>query len=240
MTTVINGQEQLMVLEPMSFSLQTATEVVKSTKFNTEGQIVNAGVAKRKIESVLTLGIEAINWFTMQLAFGEKASTSTGLEIPELRFAGLPATGTQEINDTDIPATGSKVTAAVYTDNKQKMLRRVTGTPVAGEFSVAAGAITVGPGSEGQIIGYRILKTVPTCETIGLDDAAVRFATFSLSGVLKTDSPYTVTKIDIPVLSQEEDPSLDIQSPTKFDLKYTLITEPGKPRPFVLYDIPVA
>lgn len=228
-----------MVLEPMSFSLQTSTEVVKSTKYNTEGQIVNAGSAKRKIDSTLVLGVEAINWFTLQLAFGELASASTNLEIPELRFAALPATGLQEINDTDIPATATKVTCAVYTDNKQKSLLRVSGTPAAGEFAVAAGKITVGPGNAGSIIGYRILKVVPTCESLGVNANAARFATFSLSGILKTDSPFTVTKIDIPILSQEEDPSIDIQSPTKFDLKYTLITEPGKPRPFYLYDVPV-
>lgn len=239
MTASISGQERLMVLEPMSFSLQTSTEVVKSTKFNTEGQIVNAGVAKRKIESILTMGVEAINWFAMQLALGELAATSTNLEVPDLRFGTLPLTGAQEISDAAIPANALKVTAAVYTDNKQKSLVRVTGAPAAGEFAVAAGKITVGPGNAGGIIGYRIMLTIPTCETIGVDANSAKFATFSFSGVLKTDSPYTVTKIDIPVLSQEADPSIDIQSPTRFELKYTLITEAGKPRPFTLIDIPV-
>ena len=240
MTAVIAGQERLMVLEPMSFSLQTNTEVVKSTKFNTVGQIVNAGVAKRKIESVLTMGVEAINWFAFQLAFGELAAVSANIEVPDLKFGTLPLTGAQEISDAAIPATASKVTAAVYTDNKQKSLIRVTGVPVAGEFAVAAGKITVGPGYAGGIIGYRIMLTIVTCETIGVDSNSAKFATFSFSGVLATDNPFTVTKINIPILSQESDPSVDIQSPTKFELKYTLITEAGKPRPFTLIDIPVA
>lgn len=223
----------------MSFSLATNTEVVKSTKYSTDGTIVNAGTAKRKIESVLTMGVEAINWFSMQLALGELAGVTTNLEVPELRFGTLPLTGAQEITDADIPANATKVTAAVYTDNKQYSLTRVAGVPAAGQFAVAAGKITVGPGQAGGIIGYRILLTVPTCETIGVENVAATFSKFSFSGILKTDDDATVTKIKIASMAQEQDPSLDIQSPTTFSLVYTLLTEAGQRRPYTLINIPV-
>lgn len=239
LTTVIGGQERLLTFEPMSFQLATNTDTVKSTKFNTEGQIVTAGTAARAIETVLTVGVEAINWMSIQLAHGELSSVSTGLEIPTLKFANLPLTGAQTIADTIIPATAVKVSAAVYTDAKAMSLTRVSGTPGAGQFSVAAGMITVGPGNEGATIGYRVIETIATCDSIGVAEAPTLFSKMRFDGVLTTDDKLSVYKIAIPELSRETEPSISIESPTKFELQYTLITAPGKRRPYDLYRIPV-
>lgn len=239
MTTTIGGQERLLTFEPMSFQLATDTNVVKSKKYNSEGQIVDAGSAKQSISSTLTLGCEAITWMTMQIAFGELAAVSTNIELPDLKFAVLPLVGPFTINDAGIPATATKVTAAVYTDSKARSLERVAGAPGAGQFAVAAGVITVGPGLAGATIGYRVMKTIPTCESIGVDAAAVRFAKFRFDGILSTDDSTAVQRIEIPELSAEADPSISIESPTRFDLAYTLITQAGKPRPFYLYNVPV-
>lgn len=240
LTTELSGQERLLTFEPMSFQLNTDTNVVKSTKFNTEGQIVDAGSARQAIRSTLTMTVEAITWFSMQLAFGELAATGTDLVIPDLRFGKLPATGAQEISDADIPATANLVSAAVYDDEEAKSLVRVSGVPAAGQFAVAAGKITVGPGLAGKTIGYRILETIPTCESIGVDPNATLFTKLSFAGVLSMDGVNYTHKIVVPQLSQDKDPSIAIEAPTKFNLEYTLITEPGKRRPFFLYRIPNA
>ena len=239
LTTIVAGKERLLTLEPMSFSLAVNTDVVRSTKFNTEGQVVIAGTAKRAITSTLTLGVEAITWMTMQIAHGELASTSTNLEVPDLKFATLPATGLQEINDVAILSL-AKTTVAVYTDDKAVSLMPVTGVPAAGQYSVASGKITVGAGYGGSIIGYRLLSVIPTCETLGVEDGATKLAGFRLDGILQSDSKTHVRRIMIPQLSQENEPSIEIAAPTKMDLTFTLITQAGRPRPYELYNIPIA
>lgn len=240
MVSIIAGQERLLTFEPMSFQLATDTNTVKSTKYNTDGQIVIAGSAKQSVTSTLTMGIEAITWMTMQLAHGELDSTSTDIEIPDLLFGNLPLTGAQTISNSIIPANALKVTAAVYTDSKAKSLLRVTGTPAAGQFSVAAGAITVGPGLAGATIGYRVLRTVPTCQSLGVEADAAKFTKFRFDGILATDDRTSVMRLEVPELSAEKEPSISIDSPTKFELAYTLIVQPGKPRPYYLYNVPAA
>jgi hypothetical protein len=235
---MVAGKERLLTLEPMSFQLSTNTDVVRSTKFNTEGQVVIAGTAKRAITSTLTLGVEAVTWMTMQIAHGELSSTSTNLEIPDLKFATLPATGPQTISDAAVVSL-AKTTVAVYTDDKAISLSPVTATPSAGQYSVAAGVITIGPGYAGAVIGYRVLAVVPTCESLGVEDGATLLTGFRLDGILKTDSKTSVTRIMIPSLSQENEPSLDIAAPTKMDLTFTLITVAGRPRPYELYNIAI-
>lgn len=242
LVTTIEGKQRLLTFEPMSFQLATNTDVVKSTKYNTLGQIVTAGSAQRAVNSVLTMDIEAITWMSMQIAHGEIASTSTNLEVPELRFYTLPATGLQEISDADI-TTIDKVSAAVYNDSfAESLVPMSTGTPGAGQFTVAAGKITVGPGPAGvaRTIGYRVLKVVPTCQSLGVEDGAAKIGKLRFDGILTTDDERFVTKIIIPELSREQEPSLDIQSPTKLSLVYTLIVQAGKPRPYQLLNIPIA
>lgn len=231
-------QRVLLPIEPMSFSLQSSVDLVKSTKYNTEGVVVTAGSAKRKIDYELTLGIEAITWATMEMALGELSQTSTNAKIGSLKFASLPLTGLQEISDTEIPATLANVSCAVYGDDKPQLLRGVTGVPAAGQFSVAAGKITVGPGAEGKAIGYRLFLTVPTCRSIGVEDANLQLLNnFAFEGVLQTDSPNTTTKIYIPQLQSDTEPSISVDGVTKFELKYTMVTPPGRRRPFDLYNI---
>ena len=240
LTTVIGNQTRLITFEPMSFKLETSTDVVKSTKYNTEGQIVSAGSAARSVESVLTMGVEAINWMTMQLAHGELASTTADLSIPDLKFANLPLTGPQTISDTNIPSNAALVSAAIYSGDKAVSLQRVSGTPAGGQFSVTTGSITVGPGYAGATVGYRILKTVPNVQSLGVDSAATVFSKLRFDGILTTDDKTHVYRIEIPELSRETEPSISIEAPTRFELQYTLVTQPGKKRPYYLYKIPVA
>jgi hypothetical protein len=231
-------QRVLLPIEPMSFSLQASVDLVKSTKYNTEGVVVTAGSAKRKIDYELTLGIEAITWATMQMALGELDQATTNAQIGSLRFATLPTTGVQEISDSSIPAVPAKVSAAVYGDDKPMLLRGVTGTPAAGQFSVAAGKITVGPGAEGKPIGYRLLLTEPTCRSIGVEDANLALLNnLSFEGVLQTDSPNTTTKIYIPNMQSDSEASISVDGVTKFELKYSLVTPAGRRRPYDLYNI---
>ena len=58
--TGANIQKVLLPIEPMSFKLTPAVNVVKSKKFNVDGQLVIAGAAKQSIEWSVSLGIEAI------------------------------------------------------------------------------------------------------------------------------------------------------------------------------------
>lgn len=238
MVTQVDNKSRLITFEPVSFQLATNTDVVKSSKFNTEGQVVTAGTAQKAVNSTLTMSVEAITWMSMQLAHGEFASVTTNYETSDLKFVTLLPTGPQTIADSAVTTLG-KTTVAVYNDSYAESLVPVSGVPGAGQYSVAAGVITVGPGPAGvsRIIGYRVLSTVPTCESIGVEATAKTMSKFRFDAVLKNDDIGFVTKLVIPELSLEQQPSISIESPTKFDLVYTLVTQTGKKRPYELIRI---
>ncbi len=240
LTTVIDGQQRLLAFEPVDFELASNVETVKSKKFAYDGTVVNAGSAKRSVEWTLKMGVEAINWHTIQIAMGELSQTATDVTIGQLRYATLPLTGAQTITDADIPADATKVTAAVYGNEEARSLARVSGTPGTGQFSVAAGTITVGPGHEGKTIGYRLLLTEPTVDSIGVISNPTLINQFSFEGILKTDSRTTATRIYVPQLSSESSPVINVQGVTKFDLTYTLVVPAGKTLPFEMYEIPLS
>lgn len=241
--TGANIQKVLLPIEPMSFKLTPAVNVVKSKKFNVDGQLVIAGAAKQSIEWSVSLGIEAITWAVLQMALSEVDQTSTNLGIGALRFANMPTTGTTfVINDTDVTSTPGTLQVAVYGDIRPRFLTAVAvGPPGPGQFTAATGVITLGDTNlNGRTIGYRVLLTVPTCQSIGVETAALQLLdNLSFEGILKTDSPRSVTKIYIPNLKSAGEPTVDVQSVTRFELVYDLPTIAGKSRPFELYDIPV-
>lgn len=239
-TTKVDQQEVLMPVEPMAFQLQPAVDVVKSTKFAPDGTVVFAGSAKRSKNWSLTLGVQAITWAVVQFALGELATLeAANVDIGELRFGYTPATGTMEVADAAITA-GMEVLAAIYGDDKPRFLKRVTSaTPSFGEFTVAAGKITLG-GTAAQVgkqtIGYRMVLGKPNVESLGVANNPTLLNGFAFEGYLATDGPPML--IRIPQLRSTTEPTVNVQGVTQFDLGYDLINPSGKIKPFELYRIP--
>jgi hypothetical protein len=238
-TVLASGETVLLPIEPMEFTLSPSVNTVRSTKFLPDGTVGFAGTAKQRKTWTLRLGIEAITWATMQFALGEIATIEAApLILPELRFATLPLTGALEIVDSTILAT-SVIQAAVYGDNKPTFLTNSGVTaPAFGQFQIQAGKLVIGgtlAQLKGEAVGYRVLVSQPTVESIGLNNAAQVLSKFAFEGVLATDGPKVI--ISIPTLAAVSEPTIPTQGVAKFELEYDLINPSGYNKPFRLFNV---
>jgi hypothetical protein len=77
--------ERLLPVEPMEFSIEGASEKKESKKFK-DGKIVTAGSASSSETYTTKIGIQAVNWLSLQFAFGELAGTTASIALPDVRY----------------------------------------------------------------------------------------------------------------------------------------------------------
>lgn len=233
-----SGDGLLLPIEPMSFNLSNDSETVKSTKF-VDGMVQTAGSAIRSSEWTLTLGIEAINWAAIQFALGELAGTTASIEMPELRYGQVPATGTFEWDDADIDT--NLVRVALLSDDDTTSLTTVATAPSdATEVQVddASNKLVFHADHAGRSFSYRVFTTLSDVSSIGAEQAYQAISKFAFEGILTTDGP--PVKIVIPQLVRSSFPNIDVQGVSRFDIEFDLLSVGNARLPFQLYKLPVA
>lgn len=226
--------ERLLPVEPMEFTLAGESTSKTSTKFK-DGILVTAGTAQAGETFTLTIGIEAVNWLSLQFAYGELASTTASIALPTLKYATIPALTPFEIIDTDLTS------LVVYaTDLASGIpLTRVVGAPAAtGEFQVVTGTtrLVFHSSDAGKAIAYRTFKAYTDVSTIGVEAVATTLSNFQFSGVCYNDEEKY--ELVIPKMGKTNIPSLGISDVTKLDVEFQLALTGSNRKVFQLIKLP--
>lgn len=239
-TSVGLNPERLLPVEPMEISIEGASEKKKSTKYK-DGLIVTAGSAQSTEEYTAKIGIEAVNWQSIQFAYGELAGITTSVALPELRYATVPASGTYEVADADISDTNVWVTVMTAGSwGRAKPLTKVVGTPAAGEFKVDTSLkkLVFNAAQASAPFAYRLFKTYTNIESIGAEAVFTALSSFSFSAIGYLDEEKV--KMVIPKMTKSNIPTLNISDVTKFELEFEMIVSGSNRKPFQFYNLTTA
>ncbi|NCJ06683.1 hypothetical protein GS597_09220 [Synechococcales cyanobacterium C] len=212
----------------------------KVARFYNKGEIQVAGSKVVERTYSIKLGIEAINWLQMQLAFGELAQTVASVALPELRYATVPSASPYEIEDADISTTDVLCTITTRGAwGEAGPLARVTEAPATRQFQVntADDKLIFNAAQAGAIFAYRLFKTHSNLQAIGAGQVADVLDNFSFSGIGYGDEFQAGAKIVVPKLARASEPTLNIQDVTKLEIEFDLLTPPGKRKPYEIYAI---
>ncbi|MEO1208296.1 MAG: hypothetical protein AAFX78_02020 [Cyanobacteria bacterium J06638_20] len=234
---VAGTPKRLLNVEPMEFELAGDAESVSSTKW-VDGVLQNAGTGRSSETWSLTLGVEAINWTVWQLTLGEFAETTANYLFPKMKYDTIPE-APHEITDADIGANADVLAVFVEDGRTLTKVAAVGDVDATGEFAVTTGAgskLTFDASDEGKLVGYRVLKTLPTIETIGVEENFTSIGNLEFNGVGYGDTENVHVKI--PQMAAAGLPSVSFSEVTKFDLEYTISVAAGQRRPFTLGKIP--
>lgn len=222
-------------IEPMSFALENASNNIKSSKY-VDGLVVTAGSGINSSEWTMTLGIEAVNWTAIQFALGEIAGTTAAIDLPELRYGAVPASGTLEWADADIDALTVRV--GILDEFAGGPLKTVAIAPAnAKEVQVddAAGKLVFHASHAGKQFAYRIFKAHTNLSSIGAEAAYQAISKFSFEGILSSDGP--PIKLVIPSIQRASFPNISLSDVTRFDLTFDLLNVGNSRLPFKLYKL---
>lgn len=228
---------QLISASLLDFSIESSSNKVESKKY-VDGNVVKAGSALKESSYTMRVGIEAIDWLNLQLAFGEVSGLTASAALPELRYGVVPATAPYEVVDADI-TTGTEVYVCFTDEDKGSPGKRVTTAPAAtGEYqvTVAGTKISFNASDAGRPFARRVFRTYTNLRTIGVEQVYTTLSNFSFEGVLATDGP--LIKVVVPKTSRSSTPSLNLTDVTKLEIEYDLISVNNARYPFQLYQMP--
>lgn len=232
-TTQLQTNE-LLPIEPMSIEISGESDSLTSQKF-AEGLLVTAGSVQSSQSFTMTIGIQAIDWVTMQFAYGLKSAVTATVDLPVMRYATIPSTSPYEIVDTDI--TTDQVRVAFVGG---AALTATESTPATGEFEVdtASTKLVFATADAGKAIAYRVLKTYTNIRSIGAESAVTPLRAFEFYGTVFNGNGDRYG-LKIPNMSRLGIPTLSLTGDAaQFDLEFELIVGAGKLLPFELYDLP--
>jgi enhancing lycopene biosynthesis protein 2 len=229
--------ERLLPVEPMEFSIEGASEKKESKKFK-DGKIVTAGSAVSSEKYTMKIGIQAVNWLSMQFAFGELAGVTSSIALPELRYGTVPSAAPYEVADADISDTN--VWATVLTAGgwgRARPLNKAASAPQTGEFQVNTSSkkLVFNAAQAGAPFAYRIFKTYANIESIGAEGVFTALSSFAFSAVGYLDEEKV--KIIIPKIIRANIPTLNISDVTKFDLEFDMIVSGSFRSAFQVYNL---
>ncbi|MBW4652619.1 MAG: hypothetical protein KME20_06210 [Kaiparowitsia implicata GSE-PSE-MK54-09C] len=227
--------ERFLPLEPMEFEMAGEAESQTSQKW-VAGRRVTAGTGISSETYNLTIGIEAANWLSMQMAVGEFAGTTASVNLPNTKFATIPAESPYEITDPDI------ANATIYVSDLQgRQFTQESGAPDAAyEFQYVPGPpkkLLFNSTEAGKDIAYRYLKAETNLPSIGKETVATTIRNLSFHGVAYGDEE--LIEIVIPNMGLSGIPSISFNDVTKFDLEFELVVQAGARRQFEMYRLPL-
>jgi hypothetical protein len=228
-------------VEPLSFSINGESKKEESFKF-VEGLRQRAGA--RIIEELYTLKVEveAASWTAIQFALGKASAKVPSIDLPEVRYATVPLTGTFEITDLDLGAAlgvQAFVTESGLWGDEGALTILATGAPATGQFRVdgASNKLIFNAAQAGATIAYRLIKTFTNLDAIGVEAAAQQLNRFSFSGLGFTDSG-EFYKVIIPKMNRAKVASLNLGEKTKFEIEFDLVVAAGKSSAYQMIRMP--
>jgi len=221
----------LLPVEPMEFSLVGESTSKESTKF-VDGLLVTAGTAKASEVFTLTIGIEAVNWMVLQLAYGEVAGTTASASLPTIKRATIPLVTPFEIIDTDLTTELVYVTALSASQPMAKVAIEPAATAT---FQVITGTTRLAFHSSdaGKAIAYSTPKTRTALPSIGAETVFTTLSNFEFTGLVYADGENYI--LSIPTMSQINIPTLNVADVTKMDLEYRLTVGDAQRKAFQYY-----
>lgn len=232
--------ERLLPVEPMEFSIEGASEKKESKKFK-EGKIVTAGSAVSSETYTMKLGIEAVNWLSLQFAFGELAGLTASVALPEIKYGTVPTASPYEITDAEISDTNVWVTTtAAGAWGRARPLGRAASAPQAGEFQVntTTKKLIFNVAQAGAPFAYRLFKTRTNIESIGAEAVFTALSSFAFSAVGYLDEE--MVKIVVPRITRSNIPTLNVADVTKFDLEFDMVVSGSFRSAFQIYNLTTA
>jgi hypothetical protein len=233
---------QLVFAEPVGFTVNTNSSEIVSYK-QVDGVKVPAGAKQGMTERTCQIKIEAVNRPALELALGVRSAITNSLNLVELRFKQIPATGTAEIVDADI---GAALGAQVHVVERGAwgdaglLTLLATGSPATGQFRVDAAnnKLIFNSAQAGATIAYTLIKNYTGLRTIGKEQGAAALATLGFEGLLYTENANEYTKIVIPKMIKTKSPSFNFGEKTELDLEYRMVVATGQANDHYLVEMP--
>lgn len=227
--------DQLLVIEPMEFSIEGAADKKKSKKYR-NGKLVTAGSALGQEEYTLKIGIEANTFYTMAFVFGELPSVTASALLPKTKFATIPSSTPYEIVDSEI---GDGNGYCTFIANHKPLTKVGTAPAATGEFQIVPTStkkLVFHSSDAGKDVVYQINKSHTSADSIGVEAGATLFDTFSFSGEIYAGT-VPVAKIVIPSAVRTSIGTINVADVTKFEVEAELLVTGSDNRPFRLYDL---
>jgi len=238
----------LIPINPITFEINGESESIQSRRYNDDGFIVIAGSRTTSKEYTLTLGIEAVDWASLEFSLGKRSTTVVNRVLARLRRGVVPATAPYEISDPTITAANvanGKILASIsarYVGGPMAYLAESSSsTPGPGEYYVdtANNKLIFNAAQARAPIAYRVKQTYATMQNIGYDPNAIALDDVAFSGIAFGDE--FVSKgvlISIPRMTRSSIPSLSLSEVTTLTVDFKLVEQPGEGAPFYIDEIP--
>jgi len=234
---------QLIELNLLNFTYESAAEVKKSQKF-VKGRLRDQSSAQGVITDTLTFRINDIDWAQIQFAMGNFAKNLTGFNMPALKYGNVPDTGPFQFPD-------SKITEANRPDLYVYFNSGIPGsppqplTPTADATTAPAamnevqidttnGMLIFHSSAAGRPFSYTPPINIAAAEAIGGPGTSVPLGTFKFFGKVYSTKPSAGYDIMFPEVTLDGRPSVDFsQDVPALEITATPATPSGYEEPFI-------
>ena len=181
-------QGQLAGLFPLlsSFAINTAgTETV--AQGYVDGVLANVDTYISATETTVDMGVQSIDWITLQWLIGEFAQTTASLILPIVKTGTVPTTPFT-ITDSDLTgATVANVQVTFVDDNQSNIVPlevKTTAPSLFDDVQLTAGTLVFTSAAVGRAVKYMVRKTYTGVPTVGYGASAQVIDNLQFNGII--------------------------------------------------------